>query len=393
MKKKIVFDSFFNIIATAIPIIALQLVILPIIGLRLGQNEYGLVITFISITTVFSIPFGNVLNNLRLLVEDEYQENRIVGDFNYLLLVSLMINSILVIIILFFMKNKIDIIDFSLLLLMSGLNIIREYFLVSFRLELNYRKILENNFYQAIGYLIGVLIFFIIPYWELIYISGFLLSIYFILKNSKLHKESLSKTIYFKSTLKKSVVLFISTFLKTFITYADRLLLFPLLGATAVSIYYSSSVVGKILGMAIMPISGVLLSYLRNSKELSNKKFFKMCGILIIISIIGYFIINWVSIPVLKILYPKWYLESQKLISINTATALIITMTSIIHPFILKFRDIKWQMIINIVNLISYMLFIYIFYYYFGLLGFCVGILLSNFLKLLLMVYIYTCKK
>ena len=106
------------------------------------------------------------------------------------------------------------------------------------------------------------------------------------------------------------------------------------------------------------------------------------------LSIIGYFIINWVSIPVLKILYPKWYLESQKLISINTATALIITMTSIIHPFILKFRDIKWQMIINIVNLISYMLFIYIFYYYFGLLGFCVGILLSNFLKLLLMVYI-----
>lgn len=387
--KKMVFDSLFNILATAVPVIVLQIVILPLVGVKLGQENYGVVITLISVSTVFSIPFGNVLNNIRLLMDEKYKENDVVGDFNFLLICSVFCNTFLVIASLIIMKSSLNVIHIILLILVSGLNIVREYFLVGFRLSLNYKKILENNIIQAIGYLIGLIIFNFLNYWELIYISGLLLSIYFIFKNSDLYKEGIVRSILFKDTFYQSCMLFISVFLKTFLTYADRILLFPLLGATAVSIYYSSSVVGKILGMAIMPISSVILSYLRNSNELSKKNFIKLLIVLLSICFISYFVINIISYPLLKLLYPKWYYESIKLIPVNTATALIVTITSILHPFLLKFRHMKWQMIINIVNLLSYIIFIYVLFNAYGLLGFCLGLLISNIIKLFLMIGIY----
>lgn len=388
-RKKIILDSIFNIIATSIPIIVLQLVILPIVGKIEGTDNYGIIITLISLSTVFSVPFGNVLNNIRLLMHDEYTREHVSGDFNLLLLNSIIINTLLMVISLLFVNGNMNLARFMGIIIISTLNIVREYFLVTFRLSLNYTMILRNNLIQTIGYLVGLLLFLFFHIWELIYISGFSLSIFFIFKYTDMHKEPYKKTKLFSITLKQCMNLYVSTFLKTFLTYADRLVLFPLLGASAVSVYYASSIVGKIMGMAIMPLSGVLLSHLRTSNLVSKKKFMKLIIILLIVSFMLYFIINFFSIPLLKILYPKWYLSSIELVPINTATALLTAIISIIHPILLRFRDIKWQVRINLVNVLSYIVFIYLLFNEYGLQGFCLGILLSNIIKFIFMIYIY----
>lgn len=389
MRRKIVLDSFFNIIATSIPIIVLQLIILPVVGKIEGTENYGIIITLISLSTVFSVPFGNVLNNIRLLMHDEYANRHISGDFNVLLINSIVINTVLMIVLLLFVNDNMKPENFIGIIIISALNIVREYFLVTFRLNLNYAMILRNNLIQTLGYIIGLFLFIIFGFWELIYISGFSLSIFFIFKYTDMHKEPYKKTRLFSITLKQCINLYVSTFLKTFLTYADRLVLFPLLGASAVSVYYASSIVGKIMGMAIMPLSGVLLSHLRTSNLLSKKNFMKIISILLLACFIFYFIINFFSVPLLKILYPEWYLSSVKLVPINTATALLTAVISIIHPILLRFRDIKWQVRINIVNVLSYIFFIYLLFNKYGLLGFCLGILLSNIIKFVFMVFIY----
>lgn len=388
-KKKIIMDSLFSILATSVPIIVLQMLILPIIARVEGSYEYGLLITLVSLSTVLSAPFGNVLNNMRLLLEDSYIENGIEGDFNYLLLMSILINSVVVLISLYFFFDTFDIVGAVLLLIISTLNIIREYFLVGFRLELNYKLILNNNLVQAVGYCLGLVFYFIFTYWQVIYITGLLISIYFIFKHSNLHLESFKKTRLFKNTLKQSVALFFSVFLKTFLTYADRLLLFPLLGAGAVSVYYSSSIIGKILSMAIMPLSGVLLSYLRKMESISKKVFIKVVISCCLVAFFSYYLLIIISDPVLLILYPEWYQESLKLIPITTVTALVMTIASIIHPIVLRFRSVNWQIFINTVNLVSYIICIYIFFELYGLYGFCLGILISNLIKLLSMILVY----
>lgn len=72
--KKFLVDSLLNIISAALPLLILQLVSYPLIAKALGGEEYGLIITLISVFTVVSFPLGNVLNNIRLLKDNEYKE-------------------------------------------------------------------------------------------------------------------------------------------------------------------------------------------------------------------------------------------------------------------------------------------------------------------------------
>lgn len=388
-KKKIIFDSILNIAASAIPIIILQLIILPILGSEVGGSEYGLILTLVSLSTLFSLPFGNVLNNIRLLVDAEYSDKKIAGDFNILLLISVILNSLMIIIGTIIYEDTVNILNIILIAVFSNLNLIREYLVVSFRIKLSYDKILINNLILGIGYLLGLAVFYKTGKWQYIYIVGAGCSTYYIFKNSELIMEPFKRTILFKITSYKTIVLFCSNFLKTLMMYADKLIIFPLMGATAVTVYYSATVMGKIISMAITPISGVVLSHLAKSKGIKLKTFLHLIGVVSMVGIMGYIIIILISEPILKLLYPDWANESMKLIYITTGTAIIEVLISVIHPIILKFKHINWQLFINVINLIIYMVCTIGLFYWKGLIGFCIGILIASVIKLIFMIFIF----
>ncbi|WP_253210742.1 lipopolysaccharide biosynthesis protein [Tetragenococcus halophilus] len=389
MRKKVIFDSILSIISSAIPIVVLQLFILPVVANKLGNEQYGLAVTLISLATLFSLPLGNVLNNIRLLLDEKYKEHHIEGDFNLILLGSIIINMIVMVIGTIYYEPSFSIISIILVVLFSSLNLIREYLIVTFRIILNYKSILINNLFLGIGYLFGLLIFFIFEYWQLVYFFGALFSLIYITRYSNLLQESYRSTPFFKETLYETVVLFISVFLKSMLTYADKLLLFPLVGASAVSIYYSANLMGKIISMAITPISSVMLSYLAKMKLMKVKSFNLILLFTSVLGIIGYVVILFISKPILEILYPAWADESLKLIPITTATVIVGVISSVIHPIILRFNHINWQLWINLLNLLIYVVCAYIFYNYYGLIGFCVGMLIANVIKLLIMIFAF----
>src|SRR5699024_10949378 len=97
----------------------------------------------------------------------------------------------------------------------------REYYVVSFRLKLNFKNILYNNVFLAIGYIIGTIIYILIGYWEVIYLLGFIFSIVFIIKKSKLLGESFKKTKLFKRTFTDATMLYLANILKNLINHAD----------------------------------------------------------------------------------------------------------------------------------------------------------------------------
>lgn len=388
MKKKIFFDVILNIIATAIPLLILQLISLPIVAYKLGGDNYGVIITLISLFTLLSIPFGNVLNNVRLLLNEEYKEKNISGDFNILLVWSLIICSCLMFLGVSYYSETFSILDTILTITIACLILIREYLMVGFRITLNYKAILYNNLILGLGYLLGTYIFYLTGYWYLIYIIGSLMSLVYITKNSNIIIEPYIKTYLFRSTSYKSLILFSSTFLKTLLTYADKLILFPLLGPNIVSIYYTATIFGKMFSMVITPINSVILSYLTRIDKLSKKSLFLLIIIMSMIGFTGYFIIILISKPLLFMLYPNWASESLKLIYVTSATVIFEVMSSVINPFILRFNNINWQILINGSNVIVYIIFTLIFYSHYGLLGFCIGVLVSSIYKLIIMIVI-----
>ncbi|HBD63800.1 MAG TPA: hypothetical protein DC038_05115 [Clostridiales bacterium] len=390
MKKKIILDMILNIAATSLPIALIQLIIYPAIAERLGNAEYGLMITMVSLFNLAGLPYGNVLNNIRLLQNNEYKENDVEGDFNVLLIVGLIMNSVIMIVGTIYYEEKFSYVSILFSIIVSALNLIREYLIVAFRISLNYKSILLNNAFLVIGYLVGFFIFNLIGYWQLIYLCGYLASLIYIIKNSYLIKEKYVVTYLFKNTAYKSAVLFFSTFLKSFVTYADKLVIYPLLGPVAVSVYYSSTILGKIISMGITPISSVFLSYLPNIKEINLKNFLKILSFTCVVGIAGYFVCIAVSKPLLLILYPDWAVESLELVNITTATAIIGAVCSVINPIILRFNNVSWQMTLSVTEITAYVIFTLLFYNLYGLKGFCVGILITNILKLFLMAAVYT---
>lgn len=388
-RKKFIYDSILNILATGFPLAILQFISLPFVATILGEEQYGNVVTLISLFTILSLPFGNVLNNIRLLTNDKYNKNGISGDFNILLLVSTLLSTILMIIATNYYYETFSMINMLLMIIISSLSVLKEYLIVTFRLILDFKGILINNILLAGGYLIGTVIFYITNYWESIYIIGLGLSLIYIIKNTKLHKEPLKVTPLFKSTTYKSVILFFSGFLKTALSHADKLLLFPLVGPQAVSIYYAASIFGKVFSIIITPINSVMLSYLSKMNKFKTSRFLYIVGALFVIGVLGYIVIIIISHPLITFLYPSWAEESLELIYITTATAIVSVISSVLNPFILKFNSINWQILIAGVNLSLYISFAIMFYNLYGLFGFCLGILFANIVKLILMLSIF----
>jgi O-antigen/teichoic acid export membrane protein len=389
MKKRIVIDTVFNIVATAIPILVLQLFVLPSIARNVGDERYGLIITLISLSTIFSSSFGNTLNNTRLLTNNQYESNNVSGDFNILLAGFLVINAFLITLGTIYYENGFSILSISLMVLFSCLNLLREYMIVAFRIKLNFYKILINNIIIGLGYFVGLLLFNLTTLWHVIYIVGLTLGVIYISKNSNIINEKFTKTKYFNQTFHKSNILLLSTLIKSFVTYSDKLLIFPLLGPTAVAIYYSSTILGKVMSMAIMPVSSVLLSYLAKMKKLSTRRFLSIIGIVSLIGIIGYFVTVLISEPVLQYLYPEWATRSMELIYVTTGTAIIEVISSVINPIILRFNSINWQIKLNGINLVIYLALSFTLFQFYGLFGFALGVLIASVSKLIMMILVY----
>lgn len=388
--KKIIKDMIINTIASIIPVLFLQVLILPKISIIVGDSSYGLLVTYLSIFNIIPATFGNVLNNIRLLNNDASSKN---GDYNYLLCIFEFISTLLLIIIALLYGQEFSVLNLLLVVILGVLWLFREYHIVIFRIELNYLNVLKDNVILTIGYLIGFLVFIVFPKWQLIYIVGYLFSISFILNKTNLHKEKLIKTKKFNKISKDCLQLMFSNIISRSITYADKLIIYPILGGSVVSVYYAASIFSKITNLALSPITSVILGYV--SKLKSNKSsLFNMTLLLSsFILIIGSFFCYLISKPVLNFIYPQYVNEAVKYVPIVLISMIFATQAHILNPFILKFYKMKWQIIINGVSLIFYLVISIFLLKKFKLYGFCFGVLFTNLLKLILILCLYYYKK
>mgnify|MGYP005763987467 CR=1 FL=1 len=381
--KKIILDIVLNITATAIPLIILQLVVLPLIATKMSDELYGFTLTIISTITIIASSLGNALNNVRLIKNIVYEEKGIQGDFSILLLGELVIGCITLV--LSINQYKLEYIDVCLLIILTFIWIAREYLIVTFRLELNFKGIVINNIIMVVGYVVGLVLYSFTLYWQYVYILGISFSLIYIIKHSDIITEKIRITPLFKATFSELLFLIFASLINNLLNYADRIIIYPLIGGTAVSIYYASTLFGKIVSTAISPLNSVALSYLAKKNTLKKELFIKTLGFSVIVAIMGYIICPIIALPVLNILYPDWAYQSIKYVPITTCIAMVTMVTSVMSPFVLKFCSMKWQLVINVTVLIIYLSMSIALYKYWGLMGFCIGILISNIAKFTIM--------
>lgn len=388
-KRKVFVDVILNISATALPLIMLQIFVYPNVAKKIGGIEFGLMITIYSIWVMIPNALGNVLNNIKLLRFKEYEQLGEDGD------IAILVRQFLVFIvpfvffsIWFYTKNFI-IQHIIIGTIIAILFFLKAYLEVGFWIKLNYVDVFINSVLLSTGFIIGYFCFEFTGVWELIFLFGYLFSCLYCFCRTNLLQEVPRKTILYRAIKKDSYSLVISSVIGNLVNYADKLVLYPLMGGMAVSIYYTASILGKITGMLTGPINTVLLSYIARWDKSKSNIFSKVLWMGLVIAIISYILVLLLAKSVLSILFPQWIDDVMELIPFTTVTVMLGVLISILNPFLLKYCNLQWQTVIGSLGAISYFASAFTLWFFMGLKGFCIGTIIGALVRLVIMIVVY----
>ena len=389
MKRKVLKNVFYNIIASVISTGVSQLWVFPVLAKMFNETQYGNILFMIGIVNVIILTIGNALGDIRLTENEKYCKKGITGDFNRLLTIGSISSILATIIIMLAFKdilidgNKLIVITLPI---MSVFGTIYSYLAAIFRLKLLFKQNLKVNIILSIGNILGLVLAYITKNWTLPFLIGYLLAVMYQTKKTLFFKESLKKSVLYKKTSIKYTALSFSYLIKSSINYVDRFVITPILCANMLSIYTVASIFGKCASIAIQPIANVALGYYaQDNFKMTKKKFWVINLLTIFFGIIMYIIALMFSGTFIKILYPSYVCSATEYISIANISAILTTITAMIQPSILKCANVAWQIFIQLGYGVLVVVLSLIFIKRSGLYGFCYASIIANLCKILFM--------
>ncbi|MFZ4869894.1 hypothetical protein ACOYX3_10855 [Enterococcus entomosocium] len=391
MKKKIINDVLLNILALAISTVILQLIIYPTISANVSISSFGKILTIMGGVNVISVVLGGSLNNAQLVNQKIYKEEKyFYGDFKFMARIYFFIFLVMYVVAMLFPLINLNLLGKIQLLILILLTSLRAYLPVFWRIKLNYKLIMWHSVFTATGYIIGSLVFsHTKDNWLITFLVGEIFSFLFLLKNTQFLSYKVTKSQNFKKINRDFLNLFSSNIVANILTYFDRFLLQALLGPTEVSIYFAASIFGKLSSMVLQPISGVFLSYL--SRENSDKK--KKYYLYFLLASIGFgvmlFCISLIFSPIfVNILYKNLYVEAKQYMTLANLSTIILITGSLLQPVLLRFSNLVWQNIIQLVYAASFIILGYLLMKSYGMMGFVIASLVSNSIRFILFVIV-----
>lgn len=394
-KRAMIVQFMENVIAYALPVFFQQFIIYPLMAKKLGAEANGHFLAVIALNYFVINLTASVLVNVRLLKNKDYEQRHIKGDFNLLLLIFSIINTFIIVGgSIFYAGGVVSVQDIVLSLIVMLLFVYHDYILVQYRVELRFREILINNILLCVGYVIGLaLLYFVLPCWQIVFIVPYFMTMVYDYMHTDYIKEPLRKTELFGETGKKYLVLLGSSLLASVVTYGDRLILYPLMDGTSVSVFSSAQLVGKMLQMISTPISSFLLAYLVKSKAETFKISGKYIAAAVGCAVVLYLGSLVVSSPLIHFLYADWADQSMRYVPLTAANGVLHMVSVLLNVFVLRYCSSKVQVVKSGLYLVTYMLFSFTFLSIWGLGGFCLGNILASVSELILLSVVLLRKK
>lgn len=384
-----IFENFIlNIIGTLIPMFILQLFYFPLFSKKFDTEEYGLIITTISLMNFVSLTFANAISNSKIILNSKNKYSKSVNEYNVLLAIFLFLN-ITIIFIIFHKIFNFKLINICNLLIISTFTILNMFLTIDFRINLDYRKIFISNVFQSCGFIFGFIPFYITQNWMYIYLFGNIFNFVYLYRKTTNKNFSFKLSGHFKEILVNSLILLLSSYLLSSITYLDRFIIYPFLGLSYISIYFVSTIFGKSISMIFDPINNVFLSYLSNVNGFDKNKYNYLIKIVFLILFFSYFFLYIITIVGLKLFYYNYIDLVILYIPIVTITNLIIIFGNFINTILLKFSNSKYQIYLNTVYLIIYLFATTIFIKLYNFNGLYYGVLTSSIFRLIIILYLY----
>lgn len=387
MVRKFLKDTSINIISNLLLVSVIQLICFPLLNKSETENVFSLITVIYGYAIIIATTLGNTLNNVRLLYNNkitqskkEYLFNNI---FKYVIIGNIIIFSLLI-----WLYTKEVTVNNILIVLFSALLTSRYYLNVYFREKLNFTKILFSNVSILIGYLIGILLYVtLLEFYSVIFVMGELLGIVYIIKNIQGNTYEDENNYEIESNIKNKVYKDYTNYTLTnlminALNYLDRIIVFPLVGANAMTTYFIGSTTSKMISLITTPMNNVLLSYITAGE--SKNTYFKTLNLIVMISLIpSFFLIKYTSLLLTKILYYDYFDHVDKIMNLITIICLLSIYNSVINPFCMKILSSITLLKIQITYAGFYIISALLCTINYGLFGFCWATIISILFRLI----------
>jgi O-antigen/teichoic acid export membrane protein len=373
-------DLIYSMIGLVVMNGVIQLVLYPYLNRQLGADAFGRVLSLISVVAIMGSTFGVAANYSRMVSETKREASN--GDYNIFLLIIAGVSILVSLVSMIWLKEftLTGYIGFYLLMVVTTL---RYYADVEFRLTVNYKRFLVFYLMISAGYVLGVLIYPVTHSWIIAMLAGEAAAVlYVVCKGHIFSKPYFQKSGQFKNNMVSLAFMSGTELIAALILNADRLMLQAFAGGTAVTIFYTATLVGKIVSLVSTPLNGVVIGHLSKYKGgLSSKNFGLIClagavlGVLINVACVG------VSYVFVKIMYPDIFEMARPYFWIANAGQVFYFVSGTLTVILLRFTDEKYQLYINIIYLIIFLAISFPMVILYELWGMAAALLIVNVLK------------
>lgn len=387
-------DLIYSVAALVILNGVIQLVVYPYLTKKMGADSFGTVLYLLSIVSIMASTFGTAANYSRLMSQTKREVSN--GDYNIFLGIIYVL-SIVVAAVSLLVLNSFTMLSFVSLAILIIVSVARYYGDVDFRLSLNYKGYFVYYTCIALGYIAGLAIYNMTKMWGIVFILGETLSLVYVkAKGTVLDRPVLGRSKCFKQNMKSMIVLSGAELIGAVILNADRVMLRVMLDGTSVTVFYTASIVGKIIALLTVPLNGVLIGYLARYKgKFTAKKFLGITGASALVGLVFTLICTGASFIYVKIMYADVYEMAKPYFLIANAGQIVYFISNTLMVVLLRFTSEKYQLYINIFYAVIFVAIAIPMTYFGGLQGIAAALLIINMLKFVVVAVIgtYFCGK
>ena len=376
-------DFLFSVLALVIYNGVLQLVIYPGLNSRMGVEAFGTVLYLISVIAVMGAGFGTAASYSRMVAKKNRTQAN--GEYNLFLLMVFGVSLVVSFVALLVLK-ELSIFYYLQIFLLMIVTVSRYYADVEYRMTIRFVDYFLFFAAVSVGYVIGLLLFPLSRSWVLTILLGELAGIAYTVVRGRIFRAPFREmSPDYRENLKSAWVISFSNLLSALILNSDRILLRLAVGAREVTVFYTASLIGKIVAMLTTPLNGVIISYFTNYRIKITRKLFALIGLLtLVLSMVGAFVCTAVSYVFVRIMYKDVFDEAVNYFFMANLGQILYFISGSLMVIVMSFTKEKLQLLINVIYVVAFAVIVVPATFALGLKGMAVGLVITNFIRLLI---------
>jgi len=381
-------DSAWSILGLVLMNAVAQIVVFPLYARRVGDVGYGELQYLMAYVNIFTVSVGCAANYARMTAPAAVRaENG--GDYNLFLLLISLLGLPLTLAVRYFGGVSMDTPTYVCYYLLFVAMAFRYYADVAYKITLNYRRYFGYYLTIAIGYAIGAVLVWQTGIWPLGLLVGEALGVVMAYVTCpQLGKRPLTPSPAWRRSFSLIATLFLAEGAANLILNVDRILLKLLLGASAVTVYYLATLLGKTMSLVAVPLNGVLIGHLvRYDGKLTRRAMRSIAWGSAALVLIGTAVCALGGYLMLFLLYPAEFDMTHRFLWLGSLAQVFYFTTSMIMVVLIRFAQKTYQIYINAVFGVAFLGLGIPATLLFGLWGFAVAMVIAALLRWCMALY------